>query len=211
MRRPLLLSVFLAILVLSLSGCNQTHIQVDNITPLSELQTEEYNQEQFYTIQAIFNVQRSFHKVSAQYLCDYEGITLDFKRSIAQNDYYVLHHGQTVRCYIFTDEEDNVREVLVMRDIPSIQEAMECKEEQQAFGFPFPPSQYATLSLNLTSALEIDRQVVQYFLRDGILLAETHNLGQDTETTKFTFYTDEEWAQLAIDYGGYVILPMDKT
>lgn len=212
MKKALILSVFLMVLSIFLPGCNQRQMQINNVTPFSELQTEQYNQEQFYTIQAIFYAQQPFHKVAAQYLCDYEDITLEFKRSTDQNDYYVLHHEETVKCFIFTDKEDNVREVLVMRDIPSIQETKEFIEKQKALGFSFPDHYYSScLSLDITPIMEKKIRITQYFLSDGVLLEETRNPGEDTETTSYLFYTDEEWALIASECGGYAILPIDKT
>ncbi len=210
-KKTILLLLIMLLLFFLSSGCNQKEITVDNITPILELQTAQYNQEQFYTLQAIFYAQQPFHNVSVGYLCDYEGIEVKFKRCTDSNEfYYVLQHGE-VKCFIFTDETDDVCDILVARDMPSIEETKTFMEKQNLFDFEFPDYYYYTgLSLDISSAKPEGNYVRQYFLCDGILIEEKQNNGANDESTSYKFYSDEEWSLVADKYEGYTILPIDK-
>lgn len=189
--------------IFCLSGCS--HVRVDNSAACAELVRHNYNQEDFFTIQAIFNLQRSFHPVSARYLCDYEGLKLECRRSIAVGyDYYVLL-DDTIRCFIFVDGGDNVQNVLVVYRFPALQDVQERCSSEKPFD-SFPNADDNRVAIDLGSGPSGDMSTVVYFCSGGVVMATY----QDNAEPLYTVYTDDEWAQVFSDHGGYQILPIDK-
>ena len=195
----LCMALFVAIF---LSGC--ASVRVDNSVASAELVQHNYNQEDFFTIQAIFQVQRSFHTVSVSYLCEYEGLQLECKREIADGyDYYVLL-DHTIHCFIFVDNKDDVQNVLVTYRFPTLQDVQErCGSENPYDQFPNFEDGRVAIDLGTNPAGSSE---VVHFCSDGVVMATFQNGAKP----HYTFYTDDEWEAAYPEITGYHILPIDK-
>lgn len=190
------------IVAIFLGAC--ASVRVDNDAASAELVRHNYNQEDFFTIQAIFNVQRSFHPVSVDYLCDYEGLQPECKREVEDGyDYYVLL-DHTIRCFIFVDDKDDVQNVLVAYRFPTLQDVQErCGSEKPLDRFPNFDDNRVAIDLGTTPS---GISTVVYFCADGVVTATYQNGAEPC----YTFYTDDAWEASYSEIGRYHILPIDK-
>lgn len=196
-----ILPVFIA--AVCLLGCTYTH--VDNNLSADALLSKHYNQEQFFTIQAIYNVQKSFHPVAAEYLCDYENMRLECKREIENGfDYYVLA-GKTIRCFLFVDDEDNVENIVVVYRFPSVEDVRSRSGSNTPFG-AFPNFDDYRSSINLRESNN-ETDTLVFFCSDGVVVAR--DIGGDSFA--LDTYTDEAWEDCFTEFGGYLILGIDKN
>lgn len=197
------LAILLIVIATLLCACSS--IRVDNSEPAYNLIRHEYSQEDFLTVQAIFHVQRSFHSVSAKYLCGYAGMTLECKREIDDgNDYYVFL-DDNIRCFVFVDSSDTVKEVLVVYRFSTIEEIQARISNEDPYStFPNADDDRASVDLGKTDTNE---NTVLYFLSDGVVAATFYDAGS---RPSFRIYSDDEWLDVYKDYGGYLILSIDK-
>ena len=194
--------ISLALVTALFCGCST--VRVDNAAASADLVRHNYNQEDFFTIQAIFNVQRSFHPVSASYLCDYEGLKLECKREIPDGyDYYVLLHD-TIRCFIFVDDEDDVQQVLVAYRFPTLADVQSrCNSADSNQAFPTYDDDRVSVTIGRDPS---GTKTVLYFCSDGVLTATY----QDDAEPLYQAYTDDALAQAYPPLSSYQILPIDK-
>lgn len=197
------LAILLIVIATLLCACSS--IRENNSEPAYNLIRHEYTQEDFLTIQAIFHVQRSFHPVSAEYLCGYTGMTLECKREMdGGNDYYVFL-DDTIRCFVFVDSSDTVKNVLVVYRFSSIEEIQARITSDDPYS-TFPNADDARASVDLGKT-DTNENTVLYFLSDGVVTAIFYD---DGSRPSFCIYSDDEWLDVYKDYGGYLILPIDK-
>lgn len=179
-------------------------VRVDNSTAATELVRHSYNQENFFTIQAIYQVQRSFHTVSASYLCKYESLQLECKREIVNGHSYYVLLDNTIRCFIFVDDKDDVQNVLVTYRFPTLQDVQERCDSEKPYD-QFPNFEDSRVAIGLGTDPAGTSEVV-YFCSDGVVMAAYQN---DAEP-RYTFYTNDEWELAYPEITEYHILPIDK-
>lgn len=197
--------VLILIIVITLLFCACSSTQVDNSETAYNLIRHEYTQEDFLTIQAIFNVQRSFHSVSAEHLCGYTGMKLECKREIDEGKDYYVFLDDNIRCFVFVDSFDTVKNVLVVYRFSSIEEIQTRMISDDSYlTFPNTDDDRASVDLGKT---DINENTVLYFLSDGVVAATFYD---DNSRPSFCIYSDDEWLDIYTGYGGYLILPIDK-
>ena len=101
-------------------------MKVDNVTPANELITKDYSLEQTYMLEAVFDVRDGFGDVHVEDLADEVHVKLECKRQIAQDRLYYIVQGNRRRCYVFTDAEGTVQNIIgVDRNFPTLDEIRE--------------------------------------------------------------------------------------
>lgn len=202
----ILLLVLLAIILYLASGNYCTAIEINNTTPVSKIATE-YNLEKLLLIEAIFYVRSGFEDVNGFDLAKEVEVKLECKRQVSDTQFYYVVVGDGYKCFIVTAEKDIVQEVLVVRDFASIAQT---KEYIEKYG-----SEISIVDTTAFRFCEIWRDCGYssvyknslFILQDGVMIMQT--LG-NKENARYIYFTDEEWQQVYEDWGGFLILPIDK-
>lgn len=185
-------------------------VPVDNERPLDEIQKSNCYIKEMLLAEAIFNVRDGFENVDAAELARAADLKLECRRQISPTEfYYVVGYG-TYRCFIFTDAENIVDRVLYCTAFRTIADVRKEIDRSNTAGWNFYRSdEYGLAEIgielgNLTRGVKRE-----YILADGVLIIEAPFVADETEIT-YLFFTDEEWQSAREQWGGYMILPIDK-
>ena len=110
---------------------------------------------------------------------------------------------------MIVDEKDIVREVLTVKEFPTIEQTKEWldKYDEEFEGFITDTLAYGFNSLWRNVGSSSVYLNYQFTLRDGVMVIKT--IGK-LSNAEYLFFTDEEWQHVYEDWDGFVILPIDK-
>ncbi|MBQ6430695.1 MAG: hypothetical protein IJJ99_02300 [Oscillospiraceae bacterium] len=202
--------LLLLLISLFLYFCNNTSVPVDNERTLSEIQTCTCSIKEMLLAEAIFNVRDDFEDVDAAELAHDAGLKLECRRQTAPNEfYYAIGYG-TYRCFVFTDANNIVDRVLYCTEFRTIADIQKEIDQVNAAGLDFYTSnEYGLAEIGIELGNFTGGYTREYILADGVLIVETPFMNGGDETT-YHFFTDEEWSLAREQWGGYIILPIDK-
>lgn len=197
-------------------------VKVDNVTPANELITKDYSLEQTYMLEAVFDVRDGFGDVHVEDLADEVHVKLECKRQIAQDRFYYIVQGNRRRCYVFTDAEGTVQNIIgVDRNFPTLDEIRALEDDAAAF-YPSaaaPLSMCQIDSLNTIAYICCENAMNTYLCilaEDGVVIEQRFPLSSG-KAPIYYYYTYEEWpaadAAWKTEHTSwsckYMILPLD--
>ena len=202
-----LLLVFSLFLFVALYRIDGYRVSVDNTTSIEECIAKDYGLKKLLLAKAIFDVRRGFENVTAFDLTKEVGIKLDCKRQVFESQFYYVTKGDGHRCFIITDPDDIVQEVLVIKDFPTIEQT---KDYISKYGEDIPIAlspahQFRDLWRDIGFS-SVYRNCL-FTLQDGVMIMQS--VSYSSEPTYY-YFTDAEWDACCEEWGGFAILPIDK-
>ena len=169
---------------------------VDNITLASELITEDCSLERIYVLQALFSARSQFREVGVRDLAEEANVRLQCKRQIAPDLYYYIIQGHGMRCFLFTDGEDNMQNIIATYRFLKLDELRAIEEDVSAL-YPNPVRLTALQanSLDSTAYSCAYHQRIQYaciLAQDGIVIEESFSPSSG-KFPVYHYYTYDEW------------------
>lgn len=171
-------------------------LEVDNLTPADELITKDYPLERLYVLQALFSARGQFHEVDVGDLAEEANVRLQCKRQIAPDCYYYIVQGHGLRCFLFTDGEDNVQNIIATYRFLTLDELRAIAEDLAAlYPDPIRLTELQSNSLMTTAYSCAYYQRVGYaciLARDGVVIEESFSPSSG-KFPVYHYYTYEEW------------------
>ena len=183
-------------------------MKTNNTTPANQLITKDHGLEKLLLAEAIFNVRKGFEEVTATDLSKEVGLKLECKRQVAETQFYYVIIGSGYRCFIITDSDDVVQEVLVVHHFATIVETQKCLDRYSNDDIhitEMPEHGFRELWRDIGHS-SIYRNSL-FTLQDGVMILQS--IG-DIAPEKYFYFTDEEWKDAYDDWCGFMILPIDK-
>lgn len=197
-------------------------VKVDNETPADELITKDYPLGKLLKLNAVAAISES-DGIARSDICDladWLDIKLECKRQTAPDVYYYIVAGDGYRCFLFTDENEVITNVVLTRKFVSIQEIKGIIDELAEVGFGMTVDE--TQKMDLCRSFYIcgrarGAQDLYFWLEDGVMIMRRPFLGSDNPPEYF-YFTEQDWQSSLRDgtvdsYGWsnkYDLLPMDK-
>lgn len=186
-------------------------VAVDNTTPVEQLVTEDHGLMKLMLAKEVFYVRKGFEEVTAKDLAKYCDLTLECKRQVSDTEFYYVIMGDGYRCFIMTDNEDVVYQVLLTREFASIEEIKEVISVCAEYNFfladanirEYSPDHFWRITGGGSFAWEY-----VLILQDGVLAWKEPF--HDPSGAEYHFYSDDEWKDVYKQWHGFVILPIDK-
>ena len=199
--------------LLAIALIAETHtVEVDNTTPASQIITVDHGLKKLLLAEAIFHVEDGFGDVYVKEFADEVGVTLECKRQCSPNQFYYVIYGDGYWGYIVADEKEQIQEILIEKDFPTIEQTKACIAELESLGVD------VNLTENLTYSLHENWRTCGsskgywhrlFTLQDGVLVMEDPFALSDNPVN-YHFFTDEEWRDECEKWNGFAILPIDK-
>ena len=199
--------------LLAIALIAETHtVEVDNTTPASQIITVDHGLKKLLLAEAIFRVEDGFGDVYVKEFADEVGVTLECKRQCSPNQFYYVIYGDGYWGYIVADEKEQIQEILIEKDFPTIEQTKACIAELESLGVD------VNLTENLTYSLHENWRTCGsskgywhrlFTLQDGVLVMEDPFALSDNPVN-YHFFTDEEWRDECEKWNGFAILPIDK-
>lgn len=187
-------------------------IEVNNTLPASEIITVNHDLRKLLLAEAIFYVENGFDDVYAMDFAHCTGITLECKRQATSTQFYYVIYGDSYWGYIIVDDNDVIRDILIQKDFPTIQETKECLAEIDNLHIDIDLTEVPKYLLDRnwrTCGYSTGFWHRLFTLQDGMLIMkEPYPLNNDP--IEYYYYTDSEWKSEHKQWNGYVILPIDK-
>lgn len=190
------LGIFVVALVLFFVFAPHGELKSDNSTPAEALITKDYTMERIYTLEALYRVQKGFHEVNVWNLADDVDVKLECRRQISEDCYYYIIQGNGRRCFLFTDSEDNVEEIVATARFLTLDELRQLKNDADSL-YPNPVylSSFSSNSINTVAyscgSGARGTEYVCILAQDGVLIEESFSLTSG-EAPAYYFYTYEE-------------------
>ena len=170
--------------------------EVDTVTPADDLVSQNCSLESIYVIQALFSARSQFHEVNIRDLAKEANVKIQCKRQIASDLYYYIIQGHGMRCFLFTDGEDNVQNIIATYRFLKLDELRAIEEDVSAL-YPNPVRLTALQanSLDSTAYSCAYHQRVQYaciLAQDGIVIEESFSPSSG-KFPVYHYYTYDEW------------------
>lgn len=197
-------------------------VKVDNETPASELITKDYPLGKLLKLDALAAISESdgIARSDVRDLADQFDIKLECKRQTAPDVFYYIVAGNGYRCFLFTDENEIVTNVVLTRKFASRQEMETVMDELDRFGYGLTVDK--TQKMDLYQSFYIcgwgqGADYLYFWLEDGVMIMRRPYLTND-DSPEYFFFTEQEW-QKALQDGTaadahwnnkYALLPMDK-
>lgn len=197
-------------------------MKVDNETPASELITKDYPLGNLLKLEALAAISDSdgIARSNIRDLADQYDIKLECKRQTADDVFYYVVAGDGYRCFLFTDENEIITNVVLTRKFASRQEMEEIIDELDKFGYGTTVDE--TQKMDLYRSFYICNRApkadyLYFWLEDGVMIMRRPHLSSD-ELPEYFFFTEQEW-QTALQDGTagiahwgnkYALLSMDK-
>lgn len=193
------LGIFAVAVALFLVFVLHADLKPDNSTPAEKLITENYALEDICTLEALYRVQKGFHAVNIWDLADDASVNLECRRQISEDCYYYIIQGNGRRCFLFTDSEDNVEEIVATARFLTLDELRQLKNDADSL-YPNPVclSSFSSNSINTTAypcgSGSRGAEYVCILAQDGVVIEESFSLTSG-EAPAYYFYTYEEWLE----------------
>lgn len=193
---------------------------VDNITSAGELITQDCSLESIYVLQALFSARGQFHEVDIGDLAEEANVRLQCKRQIAPDCYYYIVQGYGLRCFLFTDGEDNVQNIIATYRFLTLDKLRAIAEDLAAlYPDPIRLTELQSNSLMTTAYSCAYYQRVGYaciLARDGVVIEESFSPSSG-KFPVYHYYTYEEWSAAEAAWqekipswnSKYQVLPLD--
>lgn len=170
--------------------------KVDNITSADELITQDCSLESIYVLQALFSARGQFHEVDVGDLAREANVRLQCKRQLTHDCYYYIVQGHGLRCFLFTDDEDNVQNIIAAYRFLTLDELRAIAEDLAAlYPTPIRLTELQSNSLDSTAYSCAYHQRVEYaciLARDGLVIEEAFSPSSG-KFPVYHYYTYEEW------------------
>lgn len=197
--KKLLLVISIVVIVfgaLAVILCIPSQPKVNNQAPANSIITKDYDLEQLFLLDAIFDVRDGFCNVKATRLADDVDIKLECKRQIAPDLFYYIVQGRSRRCFIFTDTEDTVKNIIATYEFATLNEIKKIETDLNTlYPVPVQISHVNEYSLDTTAYLCMYSAKLTYYcipLQDGIVIEEQPTIPDGTKPIYY-YYTYEEW------------------
>lgn len=170
---------------------------VNNLDAASSIITKDYDLEQLFLLDAIFHVRDGFGDVKVTHLADEVGVKLECKRQITPDLFYYIVQGKSRRCFIFTDAEDTVKNIIATYKLPALADIRKLEEDNNSlYPIPVQMSNMSIYSLSTTAYLCMYSAKLTYYcipLQDGIVIEESPTIPDGTKPIYY-YYTFEDWS-----------------
>lgn len=174
---------------------------VNNSDPVEKVITHYYSRADLCAAKACYETWSAFHSVNLKDLCDLFGFMVECKRQVHEDKfYYVLAtENCTFLCFIFTNANDQIENMLVTKDFPTKKQFSEAYE---MYGEDF-----GGLYTFFTSAIVLPRYT-EYILEDGyVFVSSTVN---DYSESEILIYEDTDLETIFSAFDGELVLPIDR-
>lgn len=182
-------------------------ILINNTVPPQEIITEDHGLEKLLLTEAIFEVRSGFDNVQVNDLAKEVGLKLECKRQSGAQEFYYLVFGDGYRCFIFTDIEGIVQNVIVVREFATIAQTKAHIDTLESNTSILDSAEYGFRDLWRNCGNSSVFRTFLFTLEDGVMLIKAVD---PYKNPTYFFFTDEEWCLVCGEWNGFTILPIDK-